>query len=124
MRITVMRSTIRSTIKVKGVAMEKLMSSVIALGFFGFFSAPSGAFVSTHQDARFAGNGDEHTVERLKMSESEEETEFQICRRACDHVFEHSASLCRKIPEKNTKARERCWRETNDERAQCYSDCT
>jgi hypothetical protein len=71
---------------------------------------------------RVRGCDEKQTVERLKMSE--EETEFQICRRACDHVFEHSASLCRKIPEKNTKARERCWRETNEERAQCYSDCT
>jgi len=102
--------------------MKKFMPSVISLGFFGFFAATSGAFASTHQDASFAGNVEKQTVERLKMSE--EETEFQICRRACDHVFEHSASLCRKIPEKNTKARERCWRETNEERAQCYSDCT
>ncbi len=99
----------------------QFMPSGISLGFFGFFAATSGAFASTHQDARFVGNVDEQTVERLSDSE---ETEFQICRRACDHVFEHSASLCRKIPQKNTKARERCWREANEERAQCYSDCT
>lgn len=101
--------------------MKKLISSLISLGFFGFFSATSGAFASTYQDVGFAGNVNNQSVQRLSESE---ETEFQICRRACDHVFEHSASLCRKIPEKNTKARERCWREANEERAQCYSDCT
>lgn len=101
--------------------MNKFVSSILALGFFGVVSSTSGAFASTYQDAGFAGNVNNQSVQRLSESE---ETEFQICRRACDHVFEHSASLCRKIPEKNTKARERCWREANEERAQCYSDCT
>ena len=101
--------------------MTKFLLRVAAIVLFCSFAAVSGAFASTYQDAGFAGNVNNQWVQ--KMSESEE-TEFQICRRACDLVFEHSASLCRKIPEKNTKARERCWRETNEERAQCYSDCT
>ncbi len=100
--------------------MKKLVSTVFTFILFGLVASTSGAFASTH-DAGFAGNVNNQSVP--KMSESEE-TEFQICRRACDHVFEHSASLCRKIPEKNAKARERCWREANEERAQCYSDCT
>lgn len=93
--------------------MTKFLLRVAAIVLFCSFAAVSGVFASTYQDAG--------SVQRLSESE---ETEFQICRRACDHVFEHSASLCRKIPEKNTKARERCWRECNEERAQCYSDCT
>ncbi len=101
--------------------MTKFLLRVAAIVLFCSFAAVSGAFASTYQDAGFAGNVNNQSVQRLSESE---ETEFQICRRACDLVFEHSASLCRKIPEKNTKARERCWRETNEERAQCYSDCT
>jgi hypothetical protein len=45
------------------------------------------------------------------------------CRDDCEAKRRDDEAKCRKIPKKETKRREACWRKANDDYAKCVKDC-